>query len=149
MIKPNASGTKVEWEGPGHYWFNPLVKAWIKIQDPAMVEHITRFRPVRELTAADVREQVCLVEPSPVGQVDSEWVRLHSALVGLGYNAHLCNGDCFDIRQAGLIHYLSLTEAKRLVEATLPHPVSLLEHASRNGLNYWYSFEESKEGGSL
>lgn len=146
MTNPNASGTKVEWEGPGHYWFNPLVGCWIKIQDPDMVETIAKFRPVRELTAADVREQVCLVEITAAGQDNSEVVKLYTTLVGLGYNASLCNADCFDIRQDGLIHYLSLNEAKSLVGATLPHPVPLLNYADRNGLNYWYDFE-AREGG--
>ena len=53
---------------------------------------------------------------------------LRNQLRALGYDASIANGDCFDIRQGGRIHYLSQEEAKSLLKAGA-HPLDLMAFA--------------------
>ncbi|MCL4296222.1 MAG: hypothetical protein KJ077_10860 [Anaerolineae bacterium] len=150
MQDPNASGTKVEWVGPGMYWFNPLAEAWIKIQDAEMTESISKVRPVRMITRDHVKEVVTLVEPEVLvasSSLPSAREVTWNALKALGYDARMVNVDCFDIHQGGRVHYLSKAEAEALLQAPLPHPVTLADYATWGGLNYWYNFNRRKENG--
>lgn len=63
---------------------------------------------------------------------------LRDRLRGLGYDARLVNGDCFDVHQGGRIHYLSKDEAQALADKGAG--LNLTDHAERRGLNYWYLF---------
>lgn len=70
-------------------------------------------------------------------------LELRNSLRALGYDARLVNVDCFDIHQAGYIHYLSNDEARALAAAPREHPLELKYYATKSGLNYWYKFPEA------
>lgn len=68
-------------------------------------------------------------------------IELRNRLRSLGYDARIVNGDCFDIHQSGVAHYLSRHEAEALANAGTG--IDLLAHSERRGLNRWYSFPEN------
>lgn len=63
---------------------------------------------------------------------------IRDELRALGYDAHMVNGDCFDVHQGGRIHYLSRAEAEALAAAGAG--VNIIDHGEKSGLNYWYDF---------
>ncbi len=65
---------------------------------------------------------------------------LKAVLVAKGYDTHLVNLDCFDIYQNYFTHYLSATEAQKLNDSDLDHPVNLNEHSVTNGIIRDYRF---------
>jgi hypothetical protein len=68
---------------------------------------------------------------------------LRDRLRALGYKARLVNGDCCDIDQGGITHYLSNAEAEALCDAG--PGVDLFAHSERRGLNRWYDFSATPE----
>lgn len=69
-----------------------------------------------------------------------EALELRSALRALGYDARCVNMSAYDVHQNGYRHYLSAEEALALRGSTGPHPLHLLAHGERRGLNLWYTF---------
>jgi len=70
-----------------------------------------------------------------------EIYKIKNKLRELGYDAKIVNANSFDIHQNGYIHYLSENEAMSLAESNLDHPINLMDYATKNGLNYWYTFK--------